>query len=116
MLETSPATPPDHSDRSRQAAQVADASRTPEKRIDQLAQLEALTPSELVSIQRDEALRVEHVSKRFVKSEGMRLFRRKSDGRASKRIVRAVTRCLAGGEAQARSTACSAPTARASPR
>ncbi len=91
MLETSPATPPDHSDRSRQAAQVADASRTPEKRIDQLAQLEALTPSELVSIQRDEALRVEHVSKRFVKSEGMRLFRRKSDGRASKRIVRAVT-------------------------
>ena len=44
-----------------------------------------------MSIQRDEALRVEHVSKRFVKSEGMRLFRRKSNGRASKRIVRAVT-------------------------
>jgi ABC-2 type transport system ATP-binding protein len=80
MLETSPATPD----------QSAPASPSP-SRINQLARLGALTPSELVSIQQDEALRVEHVSKRFEKSRGLRLFRRKSDNaRVGKRIVRAV--------------------------
>jgi ABC-2 type transport system ATP-binding protein len=78
MLETSPARP----ERSPNA---------PERRIDQLARLDALTPSELVSIQQDEALVVDHVSKRFVKSEGMRLFWRKKDGGTGKRVVRAVS-------------------------
>lgn len=81
MLETSPVTP----------EQSGHASQEPQNRTNQLARLGALTPSELVSIQQDEALRVEHVSKRFVKSEGMRLFRRKGDGRAGKRVVRAVS-------------------------
>src|SRR5579859_4323173 len=81
MLETSPVTP----------EQPGQEASPPQKRTDQLARLGALTPSELVSIQQDVALRMEHVSKRFVKSEGLRLFRRKSDARAGKRIVRAVS-------------------------
>ncbi|HEU0028224.1 MAG TPA: ABC transporter ATP-binding protein [Ktedonobacterales bacterium] len=80
MLETSPVTP----------ARSGQEPRPPQTRTDQLGRLGALTPSELVSIQQDEALRVEHVSKRFVKSEGLRLFRRKGDRRAGKRVVRAV--------------------------
>jgi ABC-2 type transport system ATP-binding protein len=80
MLETSPETP----------AQSGQEPHPPETRANQLGRLGALTPSELVSIQQDEALRVEHVSKRFDKSEGMRLFRRKGDARSGKRIVRAV--------------------------
>ncbi len=81
MLETSPMTP----------EQSGQEPQAPQSRTNQLARLGALTSSELVSIQQDKALRVEHVSKRFVKTGGMRLFRRKSDGRAGKRIVRAVS-------------------------
>lgn len=70
------------------------ASEQVVRRADQLARLGALTPEELVSIEREEALRIEHVSKRFVKSEGMRLFKRSRRGSAHKggqRIVRAVS-------------------------
>ncbi len=83
MLETNPVTPEEQSGHASQEPQ--------QNRTNQLARLGALTPSELVSIQQDEALRVEHVSKRFVKSEGMRLFHRKGNERAGKRIVRAVS-------------------------
>lgn len=74
MLETSP-TPPGPS------------TPEPQSRIDQLARLGALTPSELVSIRQDIALQVEHVSKRFNKDEGIRLFRRQRE----RRVVRAVS-------------------------
>ncbi|HEX9035472.1 MAG TPA: ABC transporter ATP-binding protein [Ktedonobacterales bacterium] len=84
MLDTSPARPGESGDQDA-------ASHPMARRIDQLAQLEALTPSELVSIQQDEALLVEHVSKRFVKSEGLRLFRRKRESGAGRRVVRAVS-------------------------
>jgi ABC-2 type transport system ATP-binding protein len=87
MLETSPVRP----DPSGQPDGAARSPGAPERRIDQLARLDALTPSELVSIQQDEALLVEHVSKRFVKSESMRLFRRKREAGAGKRVVRAVS-------------------------
>jgi ABC-2 type transport system ATP-binding protein len=65
----------------------------PQRRADLLGRLGALTPDELVSIERDEALRIEHVSKRFVKSEGMRLPWKKSDAASKRkqRIVRAVS-------------------------
>ena len=86
MLETSPARP----ERPGGPEGAEHPPTAPERRIDQLARLDALTPSELVSIQQDEALLVDHVSKRFVKSEGMRLFRRKSAANG-KRVVRAVS-------------------------
>lgn len=63
----------------------------PERRADQLGRLGALTAEELVSIEREEALRIEHVSKRFVKSEGMWLFARDKARRRKQRIVRAVS-------------------------
>ncbi len=81
MLETGSVTPG-------RSGGVAQATQN---QAGQSTRLDALTPSELVSIQQDEALRIERVSKRFAKSEGMRLFRRKSDTRAGKRIVRAVS-------------------------
>jgi ABC-2 type transport system ATP-binding protein len=74
MLETRSTTP-------------GQSEAAPTSRIDQLARLGALTPSELVSIRQDIALQVEHVSKRFTKGEGMRLFRRKSE----RHFVRAVS-------------------------
>ena len=71
------------------------AKEQPVRRADQLARLGALSPEELVSIEREEALRIKHVSKRFVKSEGMRLFARGKRGGAARkrgqRIVRAVS-------------------------
>ena len=80
----------------REAGEIpaSQAESQPERRSDQLARLGALTPDELVNIGREEALRIEHVSKRFVKSEGMRLFTRGKRGKAGKRgqrIVRAVS-------------------------
>ncbi|HEX8731352.1 MAG TPA: ABC transporter ATP-binding protein, partial [Ktedonobacterales bacterium] len=79
----------------REAGDDTPASQTagqPRRRADQLARLGALTPDELVSIERDEALRIEHVSKRFVKTEGMWLPWKKANGaRKRQRIVRAVS-------------------------
>lgn len=62
-----------------------------ERRADQLARLGALTPEEMASIGREEALHIEHVSKRFIKKQGMRLFARGDDRKRGQRIVRAVT-------------------------
>jgi ABC-2 type transport system ATP-binding protein len=77
-----------------QSASTGSAGQ-PERRADQLGRLGALTPAELVSIEREEALRIDHVSKRFVKKQSMRFFARGQ--RADKarqrrqRIVRAVS-------------------------
>ncbi len=72
-------------------AHAVSAGSKPERRISQLARLGALTAEELVSIEREEALRIEHVSKRFVKSQGMRRFALGKARRRGQRIVRAVS-------------------------
>ncbi|HEX8995031.1 MAG TPA: ABC transporter ATP-binding protein [Ktedonobacterales bacterium] len=74
-----------------QSSDSADSASHPVRRADQLARLGALTSEELVSIEREEALRIEHVSKRFVKSGGMRLFARGKGRKRGQRIVRAVS-------------------------
>src|SRR5579864_12181 len=70
--------------------EAGEQSSSVERRADQLARLGALTAEEVANIQREEALRIEHVSKRFVKSQGMRLFALGKARKRGQRIVRAV--------------------------